>query len=451
MGLLGNSGVQPLPGGVGVTAATTEASNRARLMVLYVLITIAFISKLIDSFVVTLHLVDEAIVVALALLLVSTRKLTVPKEWLIYIGILYVGALLGIATPQLASGFPAMPIIPAYHSVSNFIISAVYESRYVISMGVLLGCGLVLTEKQWQRISAYILVFLVTNALASIVEYFWPPLHATLEAHAHYPGHFSFVYRGVSLLMNVYDASMSMIFLIGLSVYKWLARRRRIFLLTTIIGIVAMLLLGTRTGYITMIGYFVFLSFLTPMSVRRRILAVSLTFVLMMMAIGALFVLSRTFREILVSIVLLRDKSGSAQTHVALFLRTLELIVSHPFGVGIGKINFGSFVPGVTYEPESWALALGLDCGLLVVPVFYYYNLRIVLRIFRTRRPGASALAAVGLSLLALSVINMQVFGSALTMVLLPTLAATFLGVQEPTDAAIQGVYWHPGASNLCG
>lgn len=417
--------------------ATVNASAiQGRLGVLYALISIAFISKLIDSFIVPLHLVDGAIFVALALLLMSGRTLTVPKEWVAYLGLLYLGALLGLVTPELPSGFAAMPIIPSYRSVSNFAISAVYESRYVIAMGVVLGCGLVMTERQWQRISNFTLVFLLVNALASILEYFWPPLHATLDAHAHYPGHFSFVYRGVSLLMNVYDASMSMIFLMGLSVYKWMACKRRRYLASAIVGVVAMLLLGTRTGYVTMVGYFVWLSLLTPMSAKRRAIAVIVTVVLMAIAVAGLFLISSRFREIAVSIVMLKDKSGSAQTHVALFMRTLALIVSHPFGVGIGKINFGSFVPGKTYEPESWALALGLDCGLLVVPVFYYYNIRVFLKVYNQARMGSIAIAALGFSLLSLSVINMQVFGSALTMVLLPILVGSFLAVGRYNEVA---------------
>lgn len=415
-----------------------SSPDRGRLAVLYALITIAFVSKVIDSFVVTLHLVDGATFAALALLLLSARKLTVPKEWLIYLGLMYMGALLGLVTPELPSGFASMPIIPSYHSVSNFLISAAYESRYVVAMGVVLGCGIVLTEKQWQRLSTYVLLLLLINALVSILEYFWPQLHATLDAHAHYGGHFSFVYRGVSLLMNVYDASMSMVFLVGLSVYKWMAHKRRIYLASAAVAVVAMLLLGTRTGYITMVGYFIWLSFLTPMSGSRRILAVSMTVLIMIGAIGGLFLLSPKFREIIISILLLRDKSGSAQTHLSLFTKTLELIISHPLGVGIGKINFGSFVPGVTYEPESWALALGLDCGLLVVPVFYYYNVRIFLRLYRASRPGSIALAALGFALLSLSVINMQVFSSALTMVLLPSLVGAFFGVQEPSRMALR-------------
>lgn len=421
-----------------ISEVMESTSDHGRLAVLYALVTIAFVSKLIDGFVVTLHLVDVGVIFALALLLISARKLTVPKEWLVYLALMYLGALLGLVTPELPSGFASMPIIPSYDSVSNFLVSAVYESRYVVAMGVVLGCGIVVTDKQWQRISTYILVLLVTNALASILEYFWPPLHATLNAHAHYPADFSFVYRGVSLLMNVYDASMSMVFLIGLSVYKWMACKRRIYLASVAVGVAAMLLLGTRTGYITMVGYFIWLSLLTPMSGKKRILAVSMTLVLAMVAIGGLFVLSVRFREIIVSIVLLRDKSGSAQTHLALFTKTLNLIISHPFGVGIGKINFGSFTPGVTYEPESWALALGLDSGVLAVPVFYFYNIRIFLRVLRVKRAGSMALAALGFALLSLSLINMQVFGSALTMVLLPVVVGTFFGSQEPSGTEMR-------------
>ncbi len=415
------------------SSATQKANvDSGRIVLLYALITIAFISKLIDGFIVTLHLVDIGIVIEVLLLLFSARRLVVPREWVVCVVLLYIAAIVGLATPELHSGFPPMPIIPTYQSVSNFLISAIYESRYIVAMGVVLGCGLALRERQWHRISSYILGLLVVNALASIAEYFWRPLHATLDAHAHYSGHFSFVYRGVSLLLNVYDASMSMVFLIGLSIYKWMSCKKKRYLGATFVGVVAMFLLGTRTGYITMVGYFVWLSFLTPMSGARRIFAVTSTVLSMIVALGVAFLLSTRFREIIVSIVTLSDKSGSAQTHVALFLHTLELIVTHPFGVGIGKINFGSFRPGITYEPESWILALGLDCGILTVLAFYIYNIRIFIKVYKERRDGAIALAALGFSLLSLSVINMQVFGSSLTMVLLPTLVATFLGVHEP-------------------
>ena len=417
--------------------ASEITADSGRVAVLYALITVAFVSKLIDGFVFTLHLVDIGIAIEVLLLLFSARRLVVPREWMVCVGLLYIAAILGLVTPDLHSGFAPMPIIPTYQSVTNFLISAIYESRYVVAMGIVLGCGLVLRERQWQRISSYVLSLLVVNALASIVEYFWRPLHAILDAHAHYSGHFSFVYRGVSLLLNVYDASMSMVFLIGLSVYKWMSCRRKKYLAAAILGVVAMFLLGTRTGYITMVGYFIWLSLLTPMSGVRRIVAVAGTIALMIVALGSAFLLSTRFREIIVSILTLSDKSGSAQTHVALFWRTIELIIAHPFGVGIGKINFGSFRPGITYEPESWALALGLDCGILTVLAFYFYNVRVFLRVYKEKRDGAIALAALGFALLSLSVINMQVFGSSLTMVLLPTLMATFLGVRE-SDIVIQ-------------
>jgi hypothetical protein len=417
------------------SSAPRFSADNGRIAVLYALITVAFVSKLIDGFIVTLHLVDIGIAIEVLLLLFSARRLVVPNEWVVCVGLLYVAAILGLATPALHSGFAPMPIIPAYRSVSNFAISAIYESRFIVAMGIILGCGLTLSEGQWQRISSYVLSLLVVNAVASIVEYFWRPLHATLDAHAHYSGHFSFVYRGVSLFLNVYDASMSMVFLIGLSIYKWMSCRQRRYLIATLLGVVAMFLLGTRTGYITMVGYFIWLSFLMPMSGARRFIAVAGTVVSMIVALGCAFLLSTRFREIIVSILTLSDKSGSAQTHVALFWRTIELIIMHPFGVGIGKINFGSFRPGITYEPESWALALGLDCGILTVLAFYFYNARVFMKVYREKRKGAVALAALGFSLLSLSVINMQVFGSSLTMVLLPTLIATFLGVRAAEGA----------------
>ena len=425
----------------------SEAQKRdlGQLTVLYAILIVAFISRLVDGFVAHLHLVDGAFFLALFLLVLSARRLTVPVSWILCVLSLYVGALIGLVTPDIHTNFAVMPVILAYHSVTEFLIASIYETRYIVAMGVLLGCGLLITTDQWERLVSFILILLTGNALFIVIEYLSPRIHTIFIRHAGYAAHFSFAYRGVSLLMNAYDASMSMIFLTALSTYVWVKTRQTRYAILVIIASISTLLLGTRSGYIGIAGYFVWLSLLSPVSLRRRITRMLLALFGMAASFAILALTDAKFRKIIISIGLLSDSKGSAQLHLALFLHSLHFIMLHPFGLGLGKTNFGALTPGISYEPESYALAIGLDGGLVALICFYYYNAKVFLNIQKSARPGAYAIAALGLTLISLSWINIQVFGSSFVMVFLPIIVAGFMsagGLGEQRVVSQDSTVW---------
>ena len=72
------------------SAAPEISADSGRVAVLYTLITVAFVSKLIDGFIFTLHLVDIGIAIEVLLLLLSARRLVVPREWIVCVGLLYI-------------------------------------------------------------------------------------------------------------------------------------------------------------------------------------------------------------------------------------------------------------------------------------------------------------------------------------------------------------------------
>jgi hypothetical protein len=384
----------------------------------------AFISRLIDGFVARVHLVDEAFIVAMFLLALSSRKLIVSKAWIACMASLYFAAVIGLATPELHTNFWIMPSISAYHSVGEFLVAVMYETRYMVAMGILLGCGLEITQAQWEQLVTFVIMLLALNAFFSIFEYQDKGLHAVLLSRAGYAAHYSFVYRGVSLLMNAYDASISMLFLVALSAYRWLAKRQLRYLFLIGVGSVTQLLLGTRTGYIAMAGYFVIISFMAPVALRTRILRAGTAISSLLLAFALLAFFDVHFKRIVISIVTLSDSKGSAQLHVALFWKALQLIAKHPLGVGLGKANFGALRHSFSFEPESYALALGLDGGILAMIAFYYFNANVFMAIRNIADPAARAIVALGLTLLALSWISLQVFGSSFVLVFLPVIVA---------------------------
>lgn len=405
--------------------------NRWRHFVVYSFVTIAFISRLIDGFVARIHLVDSALIGTLFLLILSARRVVVPLSWTVCTLSLYIGAMIGLVTPDLQTNFSVMPIILTYRSIGEFIVAVVYESRYIIAMGLFLGCGIRFTTKQRERLVTFMLLLLTVNAIFSIIEYVVPSIHEALMKHAGYVSHYSFVYRGVSLLLNAYDASMSMVFLVALCAYRWIISRQLRYLAIICIGAVATLLLGTRSGYIALLGYGIWLSLTSHVSVGRRLARAAGTLVAVLFVFAVLAIEDRMFQRILISIVLLSDSKGSAQLHVKLFFHTISMIAAHPFGVGLGKTNFGALISGLSYEPESYALSLGLDGGLVALGCFYYYNIKIFRNIQKSSQHGSFAIASLGLTLLSLSWINMQVFGSSFVMTFLPIIAAGFISTEE--------------------
>lgn len=394
--------------------------------------------------------------------LVNKRRL--PAKWLLLLGIVAIFALLiiiSIPIGALLEGIEYENITTeAITGIFNGNLSSLkhiipwYVTTYESAGQVLKGIFYNLTFPLMLLAFCYIfhyfsknrpmfyLPFLkmlfaicIVNAIFNIVEFAIPRLHLGLLLLGGYgDGDSFFTFRALSLVLNVYVNSFLNLLLVAMSLNRFLMGRKIKWMLTFFFGFMIILISGTRVAMIAaLLQTFVQIlsrKFNRPSSKTRYVLLFSM---ILFLSPILLLIIKPDIFAVLTTIIQLKDPSGSAQMHLYYFLNSIDIILQFPFGIGIGKSDFGAFGTIGWIPTESHILALGVGAGFPGLILFLIMNTYLL---YISNKTGNICkelhfIFPFGLGVFLISFINIQVFESLMPVTYMSLLYAMTITMEN--------------------
>lgn len=414
-----------------MTSSLLNKDKNTHFYMLLVLLVITFITKPIDALLININLINLYMAVFVLYIIFVSSKFQINFNWFLYFIGLVISAFIGFYISDVSTGVLAAPYILEYYSFMQPIKGIVYSSRYMLMMGLIIFANLIITKKQYNYLINITIVFLTFVSTINIVEFFIPSLHQFFLEKGNYAHDFSFVYRGVSLFFNVYDAWLTLVILNALTLYKILKEKKYYWVICHLLSLISIILLGTRSGIVSVLLFYFACIIIFSKSFKKlfRNLAIGAAILVLLVFVG--MEVSNDFYLNVISLLTLQDPKGSIQLHITFVMNTLKLFIEHPFGVGIGKTNFAAIDNEIFFNPESFLLALLLDTGLFVTLLFILFNIRLFIICYKKRDILGNTLSSLLISFLIMSVINVQVFNSVIVSVLLSLIIGIYININN--------------------
>ena len=402
-------------------------------VILFSLVFILFVTKIIDAIFFELHLVNLVLLFFIAIVLLSMTEVRVNLILFFYICVLVWAIFNGFLIGSVSTGVWGEPWVTGYESPLQPVIGLFYSLRYMLLFGLVIGTSFVVSEDNYRRILNIILLLLFANCIFSYIEYMFPAVHKFLMSRTAHPEDFSFVYRGLSFLFNVYDASVSMIILSALAYCRYVLTRRKIYFFVFVLAFFSTILLGTRIGYVGLLVFWFMMILLSEYRFIKKLIFALASLVIFMCLFSILFLVSEDVRKILLSLISLEDTVGSIQLHVRLFFGSLRLISDYPFGLGIGKTNFAAMYNSYYFDPESFILSLALDAGIISVVLFLWYHWSVLRQLIKIGYNSkiSRIYSALVVTLIIISLVNIQIFNSVLVSTVIPIIVGIYYNISR--------------------
>ena len=345
------------------------------------------------------------------------KEIYVPKIFLkfIFFVIVYdlsltISILLGINISDIPTKLYFEPSIPEYYKSKQIILGFIYNNLifiYIILFFFLLQKKHSNPFPLLDNIIKIIYIFALINSLFNFIEILIPPLHQTLMLVAGYENiNYFFVPRPVSLVLNSYINSFFCAFFSFWSFYYFYRSKNIEYFILFIIGFFSTFIVGARYGLILLL-----LSIFIYLTILRKVKYIFIIVLIIILPLSIFLNIRSSYLELIFSLITLSDNSGSANIHKELMFTSIEIIINHFFGVGIGKTDFGALnvIPSKTYNPESYLLSLFIGGGVFS---FFTYLLIHFLLLYKLYKNKNFHILSFNLSIILVSAINIQILQS---------------------------------------
>lgn len=281
-------------------------------------------------------------------------------------------------------------------------------------------------DKFLGSINSVLFVILFLNMIFNYIEYSIPSLHSFIMSSAGVgDGSDFFSYRGFSLAFHFYvNAFMLQLFYAIVLANVFIKKRVRD-VIFVVLGLGAILISGTRVSWLGSFVVTIVTLLFVPLSANINRLSILIKSIIGGVIVFIIMIIIKPDTlDILMTIVNMKDTSGSSQIHAFYFLHSLDIIAQYPLGIGVGKSDFGAFGTSAWINTESHMLSLAMGTGLHTFLLFLFYYLILCKKAFKSSLKEVQwfYVFSFGVSVLFISFINMQYMESTVPISILSIL-----------------------------